>query len=188
MDLKSEQDLVKAAQVFNLEALETIYDRYSEPLYRYGMRLLGDDDLAKECVAETFARFLNALHGGKGPREHLQAYLYRIAHNWVTDVYRRQPPPPLELDERHPAGGEFSPEKQAQDRFESEWMRAALYRLPPEQRQVIVLKYVEGWENAEIARALQKAEGNVRVLQHRALAALRKMSEPGNEDGAYGNG
>jgi DNA-directed RNA polymerase specialized sigma24 family protein len=51
------------------------------------MRLLGHASLAEDCVAETFARFLKALQKRQGPRDHLQAYLYRIAHNWIVDLY-----------------------------------------------------------------------------------------------------
>jgi DNA-directed RNA polymerase specialized sigma24 family protein len=53
-------------------ALAEIYDTYRPGLYRYAMRLLGDASLAEDCVAETFARFLKALHTRQGPREHLQ--------------------------------------------------------------------------------------------------------------------
>ena len=98
MDTRS-KDLLKGARNFDQQALGEIYDLYSGKLYAYSMRLLGSQDLAEECVAETFSRFLLALKNGGGPQEYLQAYLYRVAHNWITDTYRRQPPPPLELKE-----------------------------------------------------------------------------------------
>jgi len=97
--LTSEKKLLKLARRFDQQTLGEIYDQYSPGLYRYAMRLLGNVDLAEECVAETFSRFLHALRGGGGPQDHLQAYLYRVAHNWITDQWRRQPPPPMQLDE-----------------------------------------------------------------------------------------
>ncbi len=54
---------------------------------------------SRNLVSETFFRFLSALERGGGPRDHLQAYLYRIAHNLITDKFRRDLPPSLELDE-----------------------------------------------------------------------------------------
>ena len=92
-----EHDLLRRARVFERQALTEIYDQYSHKLYNYAVRQLGDADLAEECVAETFARFLRAIKSGGGPEKYLQAYLYRVAHNWITDLYRRQPPLPLSL-------------------------------------------------------------------------------------------
>jgi RNA polymerase sigma-70 factor (ECF subfamily) len=138
------------------------------------MRLLGDECLAEDCVSETFSRFLKSLHAGHGPDVHLQAYLYRIAHNWITDLHRRQPPPPFEIDENLRAERETQPEAQVDRRIEQDRVRNALRCLTPDQRQVIVLRFLEGWEYEDIAAAVQKPVGAVRALQHRALAALRK--------------
>jgi RNA polymerase sigma-70 factor (ECF subfamily) len=175
-----EAHLLARARSFEPEALGTIYDHYSPGIYRYARRLLGCDSLAEDCVGETFSRFLQALRGGGGPQDHLQAYLYRVAHNWITDHYRRQPPPPLELDENHPTSS-AGVESQAGQSLEGARVRAALVRLTDEQRQVVTLRFLEGWDPAEVARAVQKPVGAVKSLQHRALAALRRMLV---EDGA----
>ena len=169
-----EARLLIRAQLFEPEALGVIYDQYSPGLYRYARRLLGNDSLAEDCVGETFSRFLQALRGGGGPRDHLQAYLYRVAHNWITDHYRRQPPPPLELDENHPSGS-AGVESQAGQALEQARVRAALVRLTDEQRQVVTLRFLEGWDPEEVAQAVQKPVGAIKSLQHRALAALRRM-------------
>ena len=182
-----EDKLIKDAKAFNPDALALIYDQFSTGLYFYAYRLLGDENLAKDCVAETFSRFLKSLRDGKGPQSYLKAYLYRIAHNWITDVYRRQPPPPLELDERVPAGDEVHPEKLVHDRLMWERLRKALQLLPAEQRQVIVLRFIEEWEFEAISEALQKSSGNVRVLQHRALQTLKKLLGREENEGVYEN-
>ncbi|NPA31332.1 MAG: sigma-70 family RNA polymerase sigma factor [Chloroflexi bacterium] len=170
-----EQTLLARAREWDTHALAQIYDMYSPRLYRYAMRLLGDEDAAEECVAETFSRFLHALHNGKGPRRALQAYLYRIAHNWITDFYRRRPEDDLE-DHAHILFAEgLSPEELVTQRWQQAQVRAVLRQLTPEQRQVIVLKFLEGWSNAEIAEALEKPVGAVKALQHRALARLRRL-------------
>jgi RNA polymerase sigma-70 factor (ECF subfamily) len=169
--------LIIGARRFEQDALTAIYDQYSSRLYRYAMRLMGDVYLAEECVAETFDRFLKALRSGGGPRDHLQAYLYRIAHNWITDQFRRQPPPPLNLDESRIADI-YDHLSAVELQTEQERMRAALRYLTPDQRQVIVLKYLEGMDNENIAATLEKPVGAVKSLQHRALAALRKLLGP----------
>jgi RNA polymerase sigma-70 factor (ECF subfamily) len=170
-----ERDLLQRAHQFDAQALGEIYDRYSPGLYRYAARLLGGADWAEECVAEVFSRFLHALRHNQGPREHLQAYLYRVAHNWITDQWRRQPPPPLPLGPNLRADDEANPSVALLAQAEQECVRAALRLLTPEQRQVVTLKFLEDWENEQIAAALGKPVGAVKSLQHRALAALRRM-------------
>jgi RNA polymerase sigma-70 factor, ECF subfamily len=165
---------LNGARIFNMQSLGAIYDRYSPGRYVYAMRLMGDECLADDCVAETFARFLKAVRAGQGPDEYLQAYLYRVAHNWITDQYRRQPPPPFELDESLHAEDDAQPENQTAKRLEQERVRTALRMLTPDQRQVIILRFFEGWENEEVAAAVQKPVSAVKALQHRAIASLRR--------------
>lgn len=174
MKTSEEQDLLNQARAFDSSALAAIYDRFSPGLYAYAMRLLGDQCLAEDCVAETFSRFLKALQSGQGPDAHLQAYLYRVAHNWITDLYRRQPPPPLELDEDLRAEEEAQPEHQVDHSLARQEVRNALRMLTPEQRQVVVLRFLEDWENEEVSAALHRPVSAVKSLQHRALNTLRR--------------
>jgi len=179
MAQSDETTLLQAARQWDMDALAVVYDTYSPLLYRYAMRLLGNQDLAEECVAETFARFLQALRNGGGPKDHLKAYLYRVAHNWITDHYRRQPPPQIDVDEIAnvlPADGE-SLGAQIIAAEEQTRIRAALRLLTPDQRQVIVLRFIEGWSLKEVADTMQKPVGAIKALQHRALAALRRILE-----------
>jgi RNA polymerase sigma-70 factor (ECF subfamily) len=178
MTTNNDQALLVRARLFEEAALTEVYDRYSAGLYRYAWRLLGDAALAEDCVSETFSRFLTALQRGAGPTDYLQAYLYRIAHNWVTDYYRRQPPPSLPLDPELRADPADEPPQVAAQSLARQQVQAALVLLTPEQRQVIMLKYVEDWPNEAIAQALNKPVGAVKALQHRALAALRRLLLP----------
>jgi RNA polymerase sigma-70 factor, ECF subfamily len=169
----AEEILLHRAHNFDLESLGEIYDTYSPRVYRYAVRLLGDPDLAEECVSETFQRFLVALKNGGGPQDHLQAYLYRIAHNWITDQYRRQPPV-LELSE-YLSDENANPAQHALDRIDQSLVRSALMRLTPDQRQVIILRFLEGWDNEETARIMDKPYGAIKALQHRALETLKRL-------------
>src|SRR5512143_395240 len=90
--------LPKAHQL-DEHALSEIYQALSPCLYRYAYRLLGNAADAEDIVAETFHRLLLALRHDHGPRQHLSAYLYRIAHNMITDRYRRRPLPEMPFDE-----------------------------------------------------------------------------------------
>jgi RNA polymerase sigma-70 factor (ECF subfamily) len=170
----SEQELLTQAGQFDSCALAEIYDLYSPRLYRYAMRLLGDGCVAEDCVSETFSRFLKALQAGKGPRDYLQAYLFRTAHNLVVDHYRRHAEHLTEeLTDDLPQAE--NTEDCADQNLRQSHVRIALHQLTEDQQQVVSLKFLEGWENEEIARALNKPIGAVKSLQHRALAQLQKI-------------
>jgi RNA polymerase sigma-70 factor (ECF subfamily) len=170
-----DQAILERAKRFEAQALEEIFDTFSPGIFRYAYRLLGDKDLARECMSETFSRFLAALKRDIGPDNYLQAYLYRIAHNWVTDFYRSKTQPTLPLDADIPTGFADEPHQVLSNEMTNQQLRDALTLLSPDQRQVIVLKYLEDWENEAIARALHKPIGAVKALQHRALEALRRI-------------
>jgi len=170
--VNTENALLQRALRWDKAALAEIYERFSPGIYRYSFRLLGDSVRAEECMAETFERFLQAVHRGGGPRDHLQAYLYRVAHNWITDFYRRQPPPTEQLDPNLTSAS--NPLQSTIANMESASLREALMRLTPDQSQAIALKHLEGWTNNEIASALGKTEGAVKALQRRGLKTLKQ--------------
>jgi RNA polymerase sigma-70 factor, ECF subfamily len=170
----SEQELLTQAGQFDTRALTEIYDLYSPRLYRYAMRLLGDSSTTEDCVSETFSRFLKALQAGRGPRDYLQAYLFRTAHNLVVDHYRRHAERVTEeLDDNLPELE--TTEGTADLNLSQRRVRAALLQLTEDQQQVVSLKFLEGWDNETVARALNKPVGAVKSLQHRALAQLQKL-------------
>jgi RNA polymerase sigma-70 factor (ECF subfamily) len=173
-DNQAESRLINTT-VFDRQALVTIYEQHNAELYRYAFRLVGDSALAEDCVSETFSRFLKAVRDGIGPVENVRAYLYRVAHNWVTDYYRRQPLPPLSLEADLHGATDANPSHLVAGQMEQERVRAALVNLPPDQRQVIELRFVEDWSHEEVAAALGKSVEATRALQHRALTALRKV-------------
>jgi RNA polymerase sigma-70 factor, ECF subfamily len=170
----SEPEILQRARSFEHQALAQIYDAFSPGLYRYALRRLGDESLAEDCVAETFSRFLQALQARRGPKNYLQAYLYRVAHNWIVDHYRHDPLPPTELSNEH-LDEKAGLEEITSRHLRQERLQVALMQLTPDQQQVVGLKYLEGWENKEIARALKKPVGAVKSLQHRALATMQRL-------------
>ncbi len=175
-----EQELLRLASQLDVQALAEIYDRYSPVLYRYAMRLLNDPTLAEDCVAEAFARFLNALQKGQGPRDRLRAYLYRIAHNWIVDSYRDHQQT-SELNET--LQYEEVLEEEATKRIRQKQIREVIHHLTPNQQKVIALKYLEDWSNEEIAQLLHKSVGAVKSIQHHALVSLQKLLLEGTDEG-----
>ena len=94
---------------FDRQALVGIYRQYNAEIFRYAFRMLGDRALAEDCVSETFSRFLRATRRGRKPIEEIRPYLYRIAHNWITDHFRRQPYQHLSLEDELHADTDSNP-------------------------------------------------------------------------------
>jgi RNA polymerase sigma-70 factor (ECF subfamily) len=161
--------------------LAAVYDEHHPAIYRYVYRQVGDVETARDLAAEVFHRLLRAARGDAGPDRHLKAWLYRTAHNIVVDHYRRQGHRRhLPLDEGLIDAGD-DPASSAERRLSAARVRDALSRLTPDQQQVIVLKFLEGLSNQEVADVLGKPVGAVKSLQHRALAALGRELAPDKE-------
>jgi RNA polymerase sigma-70 factor (ECF subfamily) len=174
---QSEDHWLQGARRGEEGALGALYDALSPALFRYAYRLVGDEVVAEDIVAETFYRFIRSVGSGGGPDQHLKAYLYRVAHNLIIDRFRRRPTQELNLDwEKLPTSSvEHDPALTTERAFEQARVRRVLWKLTPDQRQVIVLKYFEGLSNQEVSETLGKPVGAVKSLQHRALNALQRM-------------
>ncbi len=152
--------------------LGAIYDTHAPRIFRYIYHRLGDQELAQDLTGEVFVRFL---HAHPSP-ENLTAFLYRMAHNLIVD-YLRQHRPTQFLTEDVPAEKD-DPAGLAEIELERIRLRRAIARLTPDQQQVIVLKFIEGLSNEEIAQVIDKPVGAVKSLQHRALGTLRNLLSP----------
>jgi RNA polymerase sigma-70 factor (ECF subfamily) len=170
-------------KVLTKKDLVEIYEKISPQLFAYAFRLLGDSQLAEDCVSETFSRFLKVIQRGAAPTENLKAYLYRISHNWIMDYYRKRHPEQGEeaLEQLH--SGSENIEGKVSQAFEQRKVRKALLNLPENQRQVIMLRFYDEWSHAETASALGKSEEATRALQYRALESLRRQLIPDQEKG-----
>jgi RNA polymerase sigma-70 factor (ECF subfamily) len=173
MTLKA-TSIKSSAVVIDKKAFEKLYEERSLEIYRYAYRMLNDNDLAEDCVADTFQRLLVSVRGGTS-FENIRAYMYRIAHNWITDHYRRHPLPALELQEEMHSGSEGNPLNVVTQNLDRQRVRAAIFQLSAEQRQVIELRFVENWSHQEVADALGKSVDATRALQYRAVEALRQL-------------
>ena len=164
-------------------AFAPLYGRYLDPVYRYCLRRLGDREAAEDATGQVFARALAALprYRADGPGS-FRAWLFAIAHNAVVDdrrVAAGRPQSPLaEADAvmaRDPG-----PEEAALAADAGHRLRRLLHALPPDQRRIVELR-LAGLTGPEIAVALGKRHGAVKVAQHRAFRRLRDLLDA--EDG-----
>lgn len=174
---KDEARLIQRAKDGDPTAFAEIYDRYQPAIYRYIFYRVGDVATAEDLTGEVFVRLVERIDRFTYRGRPLLAWLYTIARNLVID-YQRQAgrATMLPLDEQLVAGaGDL--ERATERGLAQRRLAAALTHLTEDQRQVIILKFIEGLENAEVARILGKRVGAVKALQHRALAALRRILE-----------
>lgn len=163
--------LLARARALDPDALAELHERYYRMLYFYVLGRVGERAVAEDVTAEAFLRLLEALHRGRGPERHLAAWLFRTADHLVADHHRaryRRPEVPLEEE----WGG--SKEEEGEDVVLQGRVREALNHLTPDQRAVILMRFWMDLPLTRIAQELGKSVGAVKLLQHRALAALAK--------------
>jgi RNA polymerase sigma-70 factor, ECF subfamily len=173
--------LVGAAASGNAEAFGRLYDIYADRIYRHIYYRTGSVDDARDLTQEVFLKAWRALPQYKKTRTPFLGWLFTISHNRVIDYYRTKKDHAYLNNDIDLQAGEPSPEKLLEEQFTRQAVRKAILHLPQDQQQVILMSFIEGFEYPEIAAALYKSEGHIRVIMHRALKKMREiLSKTGN--------
>ena len=184
MPLVDEPQLVSQAKTGDSDAFGKLYDSYLERIYRFVYFRVEDQQTAEDITSQVFLKAwenLGRFQIGGAP---FLAWLYTIAHNAVIDYYRTRKVTAALDDVRlsDPGHAEFV-ENGIDSAVEMESIKTALSTLTDDQRQVLLLKFIDEMSNEEIARYLGKREGAIRALQMRGLKALAKrLAEKINYD------
>jgi RNA polymerase sigma-70 factor (ECF subfamily) len=154
-----------------------LVDRYKDMAYNIAVRMLGDADTAKDMAQEGFIAAYNAL-GDFQFNSRFSSWLYRIVVNKCHDHFRagREIVPVDEVCDYLAAPGP-SPEKIASCQQIGDTVQQALNGLPPDYREVIILKHIEGLDYQEIAETLGVSVAALKVRAHRGREMLRKILE-----------
>jgi RNA polymerase sigma-70 factor, ECF subfamily len=168
--------LVERAQLGNRDALEELYLMHFERIYSYLHLSVGNRHDAEDLTTQTFLRMLEAIGRFRWREVPFSAWLFRIAHNLAMDHFRANRRVQTEEKVPEPPGSEeSSAEDQAMHSLGRAGMLELIDSLSAEQKQVLTLKFLYGFANADVATILDKSEGAVKSLQHRALASLQKQ-------------
>jgi RNA polymerase sigma-70 factor (ECF subfamily) len=175
--------LVARAQEGDREALEELYLLHFDRIYSYLHMSVGNRHDAEDLTTQTFLKMLESITRFRWQSAPFSAWLFRIAHNLAMDHFRaaRRWQPEEEVPEP-PTSEDTSAEVEAMHSIGRKSMLQLIETLSQEQQQVLTLKFVFNFSNAEAATVLGKTEGAVKSLQHRALVSLQKqVAERGSE-------
>ena len=167
--------LLEAARHMDQNALVDIFDQYSSALYNYALRLCSDPLKADNIVGDVFAKFLDKLAAGKGPSTNLRSYLYQMTYHMIVDdarFSRREAP----LESAEFVQGYATT---LLSNLENRVLLARLLEvmrndLTEDQRHVIILRFLEGFNLRETAEIIGKNIQNIKIIQNRGIAKLRK--------------
>ncbi|HEU4759881.1 MAG TPA: sigma-70 family RNA polymerase sigma factor [Dehalococcoidia bacterium] len=177
-----ECELIALAAHGDREAFGTLYERYILRVFRHIYFLTSDPHLAEDLTAQTFLKALEAIPRYEVRGAPFLAWLLRIATNITVNHRKARANGNAHLPEIVEATGvSYSPEDSCEAKVDAQRVWEGVRRLRGDQRQVIVMRFVDGLSYPDIAQLLGKSIGAVRVIQFRALASLRHMLDEEEE-------
>lgn len=158
-----------------------LYERFAETLLIYLCQQVSNRQDAEDLLLEVFLAALQSPSFARLPSVRQLAWLRRVARNKVIDHYRHKAlftiQPLGQVQETEDRG--LRPEQQAEEQEKWTWLRRAIEQLPPLQRELIRLRYVQELRLTQIATLMGKPEGTVRKMLSRILRRLKKLYEQG---------
>lgn len=168
--------LVDLAKDGDAEAFGQLYDHYVTGVFRFIYYRVGSRQLAEDLTSETFVRGLRAIQRFTWQGKDFGAWLTTIARNLVTDHFKSSRARLEIVSETIPEGTTHaaSPEQEVLALISNEMLFDAVNGLPPEQRDCILMRFIQGLSIAQTAAALGRSEGAIKQLQLRAVRSLAK--------------
>lgn len=173
--------LVDLARDGDAEAFGQLYDHYVSGIYRFIYYRVSSPQLAEDLTSETFVRGLRAIQRFTWQGKDFGAWLTTIARNLITDHYKSGRARLETVTEIVPEGPvtAASPEDDVMSMLSHEMLIEAVHALAPEQRDCILMRFIQGLSIAQTAAALGRTEGAVKQLQLRAVRNLAQRMPEG---------
>jgi RNA polymerase sigma-70 factor (ECF subfamily) len=175
---KEERDLVEKARNGESEAFGVLYDKYFDPIYRFIYLKTRSKVDAEDISHQVFLSAWQRIEKYEFQGFPFSSWLYKIASNAVIDHWRtKKPDVSIDLVKEDFLKDVPDFHEDVDRKLKIKLVGNAITRLEPDQQNVIIMKFVDELSNKEIAGALDKTEGAIRVIQHRALRQLKKTLE-----------
>lgn len=169
--------LVDEAANGNFSAFGQLYEMFLDKIYRYAYYQVKDRMTAEDITEAVFVKAWKQIATCKGRGATFSSWLYRIAHNQTVDTLKSHKA--IQTIDLEDISNLDSPDFNVDMRDEAEELAGLIAELPAGQRQVLILKFIEGLNNTEISHILNKSERAIRVLQMRALSRMREKLRQG---------
>lgn len=174
------ETLVDQSQKGDEEAFRDLFDIFFDPLTQYVARRTPFEEV-EDLVSEIFVKIIQSLGKYQKKTGGFRAWVFRIAHNHVIDYYRRKKELlslsddegqqyVLEIEDTQP-----TPDEQTNSKLENKKLFKTLTKLSPTHREILELRFLEGFTTEEIANITGKTDGNIRIMQMRALRHAREI-------------
>lgn len=180
-------DLIGRAAEGDARALEVLYDRYSRVVFSFGLRIVGDPQLAEELLQEVFFRAWQQGGSFRSSKGSFITWLLSITHNMAIDEVRKRRRRPQKADSEDPELMLASVPDTGLNVEDEVWLGAlretingAMATLPPAQREAIELAYFRGLTQREIAEQLGEPLGTIKTRMRLGMQKLRDQLE-GNQ-------
>jgi RNA polymerase sigma-70 factor (ECF subfamily) len=176
--------LVELARSGDKEAFGLLYDHYQASVYRFLYHRTRSHALAEDLASETFFRALRSMNSFRWQGKDFGAWLMTIARNLTTDHFkagRTRLEMTTEDMSPHDDATE-GPEGAVLASLTNEVLLKALTELPTEQRECLIMRFLQGFSIAETAQALSRSDGAVKQLQLRGVRNLAKLLPEGMRD------
>ena len=173
-----ESELILQAKKGDAEAFGTLYDTYAPAIYRFVLFKVGSKSDAEDVTHQVFLKAWKSMKKYRDEGHPFSSWLYRIAQNTIIDHYRSTRTH-RDIDTLpEDALAETPGFEESVDRgLRAEVVHRAIRELDDMSQNVLLMKFVNDLSNKEISATLQKSEGAIRVIQHRALKQLKNFLE-----------
>ncbi|MBI1839148.1 MAG: sigma-70 family RNA polymerase sigma factor [Candidatus Colwellbacteria bacterium] len=176
--LEDEQKTIKKAQDGEVEAFGLLYEHYLPKIYRFVLIKVSQREEAEDLTHQAFLKAWENIEQYNPKGYSFGSWLYRIARNTVIDHYRGERPQ-VSLDDVSidiKAGGAPLTEE-INAKIELERLIELMGKLKSLEQEVLVMRFVDDLSPKEVAKAIDKSEGAVKLIQHRALKSLKEILE-----------
>ena len=176
--LEGEDKLIKGSQTGKSADFGQIYDHYLPQIYRFVLMKVGHKQEAEDLVHEVFISAWQNISSYLPRGFPFSSWLYQIARNKVIDFYRvKKTTVAIEMVDESLFKIIDAVEKNLDTDMDLKRVSQAIIKLTPDQQDVVLMRFVEDLSHQEISAALDKSEGAIRLLQHRAINNLKNILE-----------
>lgn len=173
---KDIKELIKKSKKGDKEAFGEIYELFAERIFRYIYLKVGNKEEAEDLTQQVFIRTWESLKNFQFRKNPFSSWVYRIAHNLVVDFYRKQKETLSLNDEiRVEIVDSLDLDENLYYKEEVKKILKFINQLPEEQKDILMLRFIDDLSYGEIAKIMKKSPLTLRVLQHRALKKLKEL-------------